>query len=205
MTLYNKSGVYVIENLVNGKFYIGSSKNLGARRLSHFNNLRHNRHHSTHLQYSFNKHGREAFKFFVLDFCNEEDRLKIEQKWLDIFFEDLKCCNILPSTECPKPTLGKRWTKEQKEKHRKSALNRKFKHSPETVEKMRQRMLDPKKNPMSNPDYRKKISNKLGALTHEICKCVADQYRNTKVTQMQLSEKYNVDRSCIRRCLRLYY
>lgn len=204
MTLYNKSGVYVIENLVNGKYYIGSSKNLGARKVSHFGDLKRKNHHCPPLQFAYNKYGRKAFKFFVLEFCDEKDKFKKEQNWLDVFFESDECYNTLKDAEHPKPTLHKKWTTEEKNNLKKALLSRNFKHSPETVEKMRQRMSDPLKNPMSNPLYRQKIADKRRKLDDEVCKCVAEEYMNNKTTQMQLAKKYNSSRMSIRTCIRIF-
>ena len=44
------SGIYKITNKVDGKFYIGSSKNLHKRWLSHRSELRRNHHCNQHLQ-----------------------------------------------------------------------------------------------------------------------------------------------------------
>ena len=49
------SGVYKIENIKNGKFYIGSSINFIKRKSSHFRALIMNKHPNSHLQSSFNK------------------------------------------------------------------------------------------------------------------------------------------------------
>lgn len=51
------SGIYCIENKINNKTYIGSSKNLYQRLLKHFALLRHNKHENAHLQSAWNKYG----------------------------------------------------------------------------------------------------------------------------------------------------
>lgn len=47
--LRNKSGIYSILNLTNGKRYVGSSVNLYGRLNEHLYNLRHNKAHNKHL------------------------------------------------------------------------------------------------------------------------------------------------------------
>lgn len=57
------AGVYAIINLVNGKFYIGSSIGMNTRWWNHLIDLRNGTHENAHLQNSFNKYGEENFIF----------------------------------------------------------------------------------------------------------------------------------------------
>jgi len=78
------SGIYKIENKVNGKMYIGSSKNIENRWKQHKSLLRINKHHSQHLQYAWKKYGEECFKFEVIeDGVSQEDLFAREQYWMD--------------------------------------------------------------------------------------------------------------------------
>ena len=78
-----KSGIYKITNLINGKFYIGSSTNLYKRFHSHKSKLINNIHPNLKLQSSFNKHGISNFKFEILATCPKEYCIKLEQWFLD--------------------------------------------------------------------------------------------------------------------------
>ena len=60
------SGIYKIVNIKNGKFYVGSSKNIKRRFSIHKSALKNKRHHSIYLQRSYNKHGVNVFKFEIL-------------------------------------------------------------------------------------------------------------------------------------------
>jgi group I intron endonuclease len=64
-------GVYKIENLVDGKIYIGSSLNLENREYKHFWMLNRNNHDNQHLQNSYNKFGVKSFKFSIIEECCE--------------------------------------------------------------------------------------------------------------------------------------
>ena len=85
--MYNntKCGIYKITNIVNGKFYIGSSVELRKRLAQHKSDLRGNVHHSPRLQNSFNKYGEENFTFEVIETldCDSRKLREVEQRYLD--------------------------------------------------------------------------------------------------------------------------
>lgn len=76
------SGVYSIRNSLNGKSYVGSSIDLGARFMDHKARLRHNRHYSKDLQADWNLEGEEFFEFVVLEFCNVDMLVLREDSWI---------------------------------------------------------------------------------------------------------------------------
>ena len=77
-------GIYKITNLVNGKFYIGSSANYNARISQHKYDLKRNKHHSNRLQLDWNKYGEDKFIFELIESVSQRNNLSlIEQKYLD--------------------------------------------------------------------------------------------------------------------------
>lgn len=83
------SGIYKIVNKTNGKVYVGSSKNVKARKRSHYHYLRAGKHPNKHLQSAWNHYGEENFSFEIALYCEiellflEEKRIIIECKSTD--------------------------------------------------------------------------------------------------------------------------
>lgn len=59
--LRHQCGVYLIFNLINGKRYVGSSKDIYNRFYEHIHNLNHQKGHNAHLQNAWNKYGEDNF------------------------------------------------------------------------------------------------------------------------------------------------
>ena len=78
-------GIYKIQNVVNGKCYIGSAKSFRTRFRKHKNVLVKNAHHSIKLQRAWNKHGEDAFIFQPIIFCEPKNLLFYEQQAIDAY------------------------------------------------------------------------------------------------------------------------
>ena len=59
--------IYKIENTVNGKVYIGQTKDPERRKKEHFGGLKRNKHENPYLQSAWNKYGEDSFYFEVID------------------------------------------------------------------------------------------------------------------------------------------
>lgn len=106
-------GIYIILNLENGKFYIGSSMNIYLRLCKHKTELRSGRHVNDYLQKSWNKYGEQAFLFKEIEYCKIDDLISREQYWLNFhqtFKRDIGY-NIL---EIANSSLGYKHTEENK-------------------------------------------------------------------------------------------
>ena len=60
-------GIYCIENIASGRKYFGCSKNVVNRLKQHRTGLEKRTHHNIQLQRSFNKHGIDTFKFYLVE------------------------------------------------------------------------------------------------------------------------------------------
>jgi len=83
----SKSGVYRLTNRVNGKTYIGSSKNLGKRLKFYFNlaAILHTLKRSKSLIFSsLLKYGSAKFSVEILEYCEPSEVFKREQYYFDL-------------------------------------------------------------------------------------------------------------------------
>jgi len=100
--LMGKSGLYTIINEINGKWYVGSTKNSFSKRFSkHLDLLRKNRHSNPHLQGAYNKYGDENFSFVIVKVLRHSKAIKEEQKVLDSNIGKDYCYNICSNATAP--------------------------------------------------------------------------------------------------------
>lgn len=147
MTLDNnkneKPGIYVIQDLTDGKAYIGSSVNLKRRMNEHKYRLTHDRHNNIRLQRAFNNGN--ALNIVAIPVISEEKNniRQMEQELLDEFHPKGLLYNVAKNVEAP--AVGIKPSAETIEKCRLVNLGRK--HTPETIEKNRQARLGAKQSP----------------------------------------------------------
>lgn len=79
-----ESGVYKITNLINGKFYIGSSKNLNRRKAEHTYRRKNLKYINSILKNAVLKYGYANFLFEIVEIVENVDFLCTrEQYWID--------------------------------------------------------------------------------------------------------------------------
>jgi len=93
------SGVYKIRNIVNGKFYLGSSKEIENRWEGHKQWLRGGYHNNPKLQHAWNKYGESNFVFEIVEEIPLKSLLNREQHYLDLWesYKRGKGYNICPT------------------------------------------------------------------------------------------------------------
>lgn len=84
--LEKRAGIYMIQNLLNGHKYVGSTNNFKRGLTKHRSELRTNKHHSISLQRAYNKYGEDKFVVVILEVCQpiHDTLLFLEQKYLDL-------------------------------------------------------------------------------------------------------------------------
>lgn len=82
-------GIYKYQNLINGKIYIGQSKDIARRKKDHvtraFNNFSTNSEYDSPLHRAMRKYGLENFSFEVIEECSKEDLDSRERYWIKEF------------------------------------------------------------------------------------------------------------------------
>jgi group I intron endonuclease len=78
------AGIYQIQSKIKpDRIYIGSSNNVRRRWYRHLQQLRENKHHSSKLQYHYNKYGINDLVFIIKEPCFPEFLIIREQEYLD--------------------------------------------------------------------------------------------------------------------------
>jgi len=75
-------GVYYIYCIESKQYYIGKSRNIDKRWISHIKLLKRGCHHSIKLQKAFNEYGQCCFQFIVIEECNIDKLEDREQYWI---------------------------------------------------------------------------------------------------------------------------
>lgn len=156
----DKGGIYIIINLKNGKKYLGSAKIFRRRARYHFYMLERNKHTNKYLQRSFNKCGKDNFEFKIIEFCEINQCLDIEQKYLDEIFllnnHSKLYYNI--AHNATSPMFGLRLSKESRLKVSKAFKGKK--HTVEAKEKNRLAHLGKKHSDFSKEKIKKSLTGK---------------------------------------------
>lgn len=106
-------GVYKIENINNGKKYIGSSKDIEKRFYQHKRELKNKTHHSVKLQHAWSKaKNKDIFLFDVIEVVDDIGALKErEQYYVDLFdayHSGYNCSLKVDNPRYAKKTLDKK-------------------------------------------------------------------------------------------------
>ena len=86
----NNAGIYIIENNINKKIYIGQTNSFSNRWFSHIKDLIKNKHNNIKLQYDFNIYGINAFNFKIIkEFkSTKEEREDLEERLICLAYEN---------------------------------------------------------------------------------------------------------------------
>lgn len=181
------SGIYEILNTVTDKRYVGSAQNFLKRWKEHLKGLKSGKHHSKHLQSSWDKHGPEAFVFQAVLYCDPAELIEYEQLCIDEMNSAYNICRVAGSTkgrvhtlECRRKisekAVGRVWSEEARAKVSATLKGRKmsdsfretllgnqrakgYKHTEEWKKATSERQMGMKRP--KDAEYRRKISESL--------------------------------------------
>jgi len=209
-----KSGIYCIENIVNKKKYIGQAVNLEKRKHKHFWMLEKDCHTNSHLQNSYNKYGKNNFKFRILLYCKPSKLTKYEQIFVDYYIPEL-LYNV--RLECVDSNQGITFSKEAKRKMSEARRGENHPmygkhHSKETKEKI-SKANNGENNPMYGKHLSKEAKEKISKtflgensprskLTENQIFEILDLYYNKSKTQIDIAKIFFVNNATICRIVR---
>lgn len=137
------SGIYIIYNKINGKFYLGGTVGFKKRMGEHFRLLerKDKQHHSAHLQNAYNKYGKSSFIFCIIEKCPKNKVREVEQYYLDYLCPWDVEIGYNVSKNALHPMTGRKHTQSSIDKNRASQvgdLGNKAKLTWEKVDEIRQ-------------------------------------------------------------------
>ena len=149
----NYCGVYLIENIITNKVYVGSSKEIKLRWRHHLRALKKGIHDNPSLQEDWNEYGEDSFSFQVLEECKASQLLVVEQAYFDSFKDD-KIPLYNYGEYVINPMLGRNMSEETKKKVSKSLKEYAKNRTPEEIERHAEFL----RNRVITEETRKKLS-----------------------------------------------
>ena len=155
------TGIYKIININNNKVYIGSAVNICNRWKNHISCLNKNKHHSSKLQNSWNKHSADNFIFEIIEECDKEKLIEREQYYIDLYGSYKSGYNSTPKSGS---NLGRKCSEETIKKMSVVLIGNKrnagHKHSDKTLKKLSD-LNKGCKNKMFNKKHSEKTKIKI--------------------------------------------
>jgi len=124
--LFKDCGIYAIENLINGRIYIGSTNDFIRRFRDHRATLDRGVHKNKFLQNDFNKCGSDAFQFSIIFITSLEEMYSVEEEWLERLWDGGKQCYNIMKTTVPLRTCFSKTPEETRAKMSNSQKGKKL-------------------------------------------------------------------------------
>jgi group I intron endonuclease len=175
--------IYKVENLINGKLYIGkTSLSLDIRKSQHLKDASKNISKTT-FHKAIRKYGKENFKFSIIRFCFSNEELNEKERYYIKKYNTMvpNGYNLTPGGDgvpkgTPSPNKGKHASEEQKEKQRIAMTGKK--QSKETCEKISLAQTGENNYQWSGDNIIVKCRNKLCSNSFEKRPCSTKEYCN---------------------------
>src|SRR5262245_59589872 len=114
--------IYGIYNRISRTWYIGQTTNYKRRQDEHLEMLALGRHHSPHLQNSWNKYGADVFQFIILEKLPSGNLDGAEHNWMQSFRRYKALYNIRPSNLEQGTNYGKNKARSKRHRARRRTL-----------------------------------------------------------------------------------
>jgi group I intron endonuclease len=158
-------GIYIIENLINGDFYVGQSIDIRHRTNYHMRTLKKGNHYNFHLQRAVNKYGANNFKPKILLLCEKDQLTYYEQEIVNIMNPVYNICKECVDT-CkgisPSEETRKKMSKNHADFRGENSVWKGRHHTEESKEKIREK----RKLYIVSDDARKKMSKSRKGRKH---------------------------------------
>lgn len=188
--------IYLIENIINNKIYIGKTHNPNKRWRKHISVSKHgSKREKYYIHKAIKKYGKDNFSFSIIEsYNNEIDCIDAERFYISYFkYIGAQLYNL---TDGGEGCFGRKMSKETKIKI--SIAHKGLKHSKETKELLRQENL----NRLKNPEYKAKIIkpllNRRGEmvygvkLTEKDVIDIREMFNSGKYSRIELSKMFSV-------------
>lgn len=184
--------VYKIRNVVNQKFYVGSTTNKKVRFKNHLRLLRKGKHHCCHLQSAWNKYGEDCFKFEVVEIIPDDQNLQTaEDRWLIEFFKQDCCYNTGRRSDAP-------WRGGAKEDHPNFGRPKKPESNASTSATLKAFFAaDPANHPMRGKKHTPEALAKMAA--NKVVHSGKDHYRYGKTLSDEVKAKISATQKGVKK------
>lgn len=210
-------GIYCIENIIDHKKYIGQSVNIERRFSQHKHLLKNGKHENEHLQRAWDKYGNDAFNFYILQECAEEELDELEVNYINMFNSTDRDCGYnfesggrknkrLSEESKAKISKANKGRKHTEEAKRKMSESRKGHYiSPENIRKLTEgrrragfyadglrRLSEFNKGKTLTEDTKRKISNTLKGITRseETKRKMSESHTNKRAVYCPQLDEY---------------
>lgn len=181
-----RPGVYRLQNLFTGRFYIGSSKNVYRRYYRHRQVLRQGLKENLRIKEDCDKYGFKSFVFGVVEYCKESELREREQYYFELWKPQYNVWKSIYDGS------GRTYTKEQLESFKK--VHRPIKDK-ELFKKKLKEGWQKRKAKCSPNELSKKLAEARRGIKHsEETKALMRANRKGKKKSPEWIEKFRVRR-----------
>lgn len=202
------SGIYKIVNKINGKYYLGSSKNVYRRLNEHITYLIGNYHYNYHLQNAWNVYGENNFYFIIITQVDSQllfdaeqfyfNDINKEESYNESFIANRPEMNVETRSKISNSHKGKIISDETKQKLKKARLGYKF--PPEFGKRISERNkgkvcseeVKKKLSVFNKGKYKGKLSSNYDNTIYTFINVSGEKFIGT---QYDFAEKYNLYKS----------